>query len=71
MSERTFTMDLTPSGITGCVLLDGEDISQLLTGVSVDSDVLEGTVVTLRVRKGQRVQLVARLPEAKVRIVEG
>jgi hypothetical protein len=46
--ERTFTMELTPAGWSSSVLLDGVDISELLRGVSVSSDVHGGTVVTLR-----------------------
>lgn len=70
MSERTFTMDLTPNGTSSCVLLDGEDISGLLRGVVVRSHVLDGTTVELLPAKGQRAHLVIRLPEASIKITD-
>jgi hypothetical protein len=66
MKEHTFAMDLTPTGMTSCVLLDGEDISGMLAGVVVRSTVGEGTSVELICAKGRRAQLVARLPEAQI-----
>lgn len=70
MAERVFTMDFTPSGTFSCVLLDGEDISNLLRAVTVHSGAGEPTRVNLFPAAGQRVNLIARLPEALV-IIEG
>jgi hypothetical protein len=69
MVEHTFAMDLTPSGYTSAVLLDGDDISKMLSGVTVVSDVHGGTRVTLHCARGQRVHLTARLPEAQIVIL--
>jgi hypothetical protein len=70
MSERTFTMDLTPLGISSCVLLDGVDISMLLRGIVIRSSVAEPTEVELLPARGARVELIARLPEARIVIAE-
>jgi hypothetical protein len=70
MTERIFTMDLTPTGITSCILLDGIDISHLLRGIIVRSTVNNATEVELQPTRGARVQLIARLPEARVLIAE-
>jgi hypothetical protein len=63
--ERTFTMRLTPMGISSRVLLDGEDISGLLYGVTVRSDADGATSVELHAR-GASVDLEVKLPEAQV-----
>jgi len=63
-------MDLTPSGHSSCVLLDGDDISNLLRGVTVISSVFGGTTVELHPAHGRRAHLVARLPEARVVITQ-
>jgi hypothetical protein len=70
MKERTFTMDLTPTGLSSCVLLDGDDISGLLRAVSVHSGVHEGTTVELHPALGCRAHLIARLPEARITIAD-
>lgn len=64
--ERTFAMDLTPSGTASCVLMDGHDISKLLRGVVVRSSVHEATTVELIPARGQSAELIARLPEANI-----
>jgi hypothetical protein len=69
MKPHTFAMDLTPAGHTSVVLLDGDNISSLLAGVTVESDVHGGTKVTLRCARGRHVELTARLPEAQIVIV--
>lgn len=66
---HTFVMDLTPVGRGSCVLLDGVDISNLLQGVEVHSTVQNGTTLVLHVRKGVRTELLARVPEAQIRII--
>jgi hypothetical protein len=66
MKQHIFTMDLTPTGSSSCVLLDGEDISSLLAGVIVRSGVAQPTTVELICAKGKRAQLVVLLPEAQI-----
>jgi hypothetical protein len=69
MKEHTFEMDLSAGGRTSRILLDGQDISDLLQGVLVETDVYGGTSVTLRCAKRQSVGLRATLPESRVVIV--
>lgn len=68
-NEHTFTMNLTPKGLASSVLLDGQDISHLLRGLTVRSDVDGQTTVELIVRKA-RVELIARVPEAQIVIID-
>jgi hypothetical protein len=70
MAERTFAMDLAPLGRLSCVLLDGEDISGLLRGVDVSSSVEGATTVKLHPAIGHRVELIARVPDAQITVVE-
>lgn len=65
-TERTFMVDLTPLGISSCVLLDGVDISGLLRGIVIRASVGNNTQVELLPVQGARVTLVARLPEAQI-----
>lgn len=69
MKERTFTMDLTPNGMSSCVLMDGDDISGLLQGVVVRSHVRHATSVELQPAHGAHARVMARLPEAQILIV--
>jgi hypothetical protein len=63
-------MELGPSSVGSKVLLDGDDISTLLRGVRVRAGVGELTEVELLPAHGKRVNLVARLPEARVVILD-
>jgi hypothetical protein len=63
-------MDLPPVGQKGMVLLDGEDISGYLRGVSVESRVGDVTRLVLDVAGHHRSEIIARLPEAQVTIVD-
>jgi len=69
-TERTFVMDLTPNGCSSSVLMNGEDISRLLRGVTVHSGVDHATTVELHPAKGCRAELMIRLPEAQIVIAE-
>lgn len=68
MKEHTFAMHLTPSGRTSEVLLDGESISHLLKGVTIDTS-MDGTIVTLHCASRHFVTLTAQLPEAQILII--
>jgi hypothetical protein len=69
MSERTFTMDLAPTGSGSIVRLDGDDISALLKGVVVRSSVDAPTSVELQPSYGHRATVIARLPDAQIVIL--
>jgi hypothetical protein len=66
---RSFEMNLEPSGRGGTVKLDGVDLSKLLRGVEIRTGIEQPTTVTLYCAAGQRVKLLALLPEAQVTIV--
>lgn len=70
MTERVFTMELAPNGTLSKVFLDGVDISGLLRGVKVTSGVGQPTTVELMPSRGQRVSLIAKLPEAQIVVAE-
>ena len=65
-TERTFMVDLTPLGISSCVLLDGVDISGLLRAIAIRASAGTPTQAQLLPVHGARVTLVARLPEAQI-----
>lgn len=70
MGDRVFAIDLTPTGITSCVLLDGVDISALLRGIVIRSNVHDGTTIELVPAPGAAAaQLQVVLPEARVFIL--
>lgn len=64
--DHEFSMHLTPNGRESTILLDGEDISGLLTGISVSSGVHVPTTIQLFPGKGKRATLIARLPESRI-----
>lgn len=66
MPERTFVMNLTPQGAKSNVQIDGHDISGLLRGVVVRSDVHGVTTVELQPGRACHAQIVAKVPEAQV-----
>lgn len=72
MKQHEFMMDLTANGRSSCVLMDGTDISGLLRGIKVESDVDGSTTVTLIPARGRRANIVALVPEAQIVVeVEG
>lgn len=68
--ERVFTMELGPRGHDSKVALDGEDITDLLSGVRVSATVKSGTSVELIPRAGQRAQVVAKVDQVRITVVE-
>lgn len=71
MTDHTFTCDLTPRGISSCVLLDGSDISSLLRGIVVRASIDEATEIELIPAPGAAfITLTVRLPEARIVIYE-
>lgn len=70
MKDHVITMVLGPDNGTSRILLDGEDISHLLAGVTVESNANGGTQVVLRCSPRDRLLLQAQLPEAQLVIAE-
>lgn len=68
MADRTFAMDLTPSGASSCILMDGHDISRMIRGVVVRASVNTATEVELLPGYGMSAELMVRLPEARIAV---
>lgn len=68
MKDRVFEMDIAPLGHRSKVLLDGDDISSLLRGVTISTNVGEITTVQLRAAALGGAKVKAIVPEAMIRV---
>lgn len=68
--DRVLTMDLGPRGFDSTVTLDGEDISEMLSGAKVTTTLKSGTSVELVPRPGQRVKLQAKVDAVRLTVTE-
>lgn len=64
--DRVFEIDLQPTPGRATIVLDGQDISRLLFGITIDASVNSTPLIRLTPAAGQTARLVAHLPDSQI-----